>query len=660
MCQYIRNVLVAIALVLAPIVLNGQCNTLKSLFAKPSMDSIERFYALEAMDTLINGLSGGAYDLYYCLEEINEEHIEYDDTSKSLLCYMLGSTYGFVGLSEKCLAYLDSAKLLAKEIGYEHLQSYILNDLGAIYMDLNEYEMAIIFLKESTKLYNLPADRFKTYYNLANSYMLIGNDSASNHYSWKMLAIANELNSKRLKSAYTKQRAAYYKYKDDYVTAKMYYDKYLEEFQDTLKGTSDLYIYLNYANILLKLNQTKSSKEVLAKVEEYGLDDIVDDILYEYHQIKYQIDSADGKYLKAIESQNVLMGLEQKMTKAKTLGEITKYKLLFELDLKEETIKNLQQEQNITQLKLKNRQITISVIFLTLALVMSVLIVLYFMYRAKHKSENKLKQLNRALEKAQEKLKLLNKDLEEASAELKQSNKELQQKNANKDQFVSMLAHDIKNPLNAILGFASLLHKKNKKIDANKLKLLHEYLFKSAENLMNLVEDILEWSRAQSSTLNYNPTLFRIHEIIYSTVGYLQPVATEKDITLKIDNANKEITVYADSHMVFAILRNLVSNAIKFTHSGGEVRIEIQKKEQELWLAVHDNGVGITKDEQENLFRMGLSYSNVGTNNEQGTGMGLAICKKFLEMNKGRIWLESQPSKGSSFWLSLPLSEKSK
>jgi signal transduction histidine kinase len=165
--------------------------------------------------------------------------------------------------------------------------------------------------------------------------------------------------------------------------------------------------------------------------------------------------------------------------------------------------------------------------------------------------------------------------------------------------------------------------------------------------------NLMEWSLSQTGRMEFIPEQIEMVELI-NEVDYLSnDIARQKSITISKDVPN-HATVFADKAMISAVLRNLVSNAIKFTKPGGQITISAVEKPDELIVSVADTGVGISNDRNENLFRLDESYSTTGTNNEKGTGLGLILCKEFIEKHGGKIWVESQEGKGSIFSFTIP------
>jgi len=226
-------------------------------------------------------------------------------------------------------------------------------------------------------------------------------------------------------------------------------------------------------------------------------------------------------------------------------------------------------------------------------------------------------------------------------------NAELNKLNAEKDKFFSIIAHDLKSPFNAILGFSNILVEQMKENNYNGIDRYVEIIQKSSEQAMDLLMNLMEWSRSQTGRMEFSPEHFEMGNMINEIMPLFESIAGQKSLTIsKVLPSN--ILVFADKSMISTIIRNLISNAIKFSFPGGNINISIEKKPNEIMVSVADNGVGIPKDSIDKLFRIDENFSTPGTQKEKGTGLGLILCKEFIEKHGGRIWVESEVSRPSA------------
>ena len=232
--------------------------------------------------------------------------------------------------------------------------------------------------------------------------------------------------------------------------------------------------------------------------------------------------------------------------------------------------------------------------------------------------------------------------------------KQLLQLNADKDRFISILAHDLRGPFNSILGFLDLLCENIHEYDIAKIEKNVNIINDSAQRVHNLLEAILMWTRAESGRLLYKPQVVNLKTTANDILEILKPSANKKSITLNC-LVEEELTVVADPEMLKTVLRNLLSNAIKFTHKEGRVSINALQTESNIVITVSDNGIGIAPDIQSMLFDISQVHTTSGTANESGTGLGLLLCKNLVAKHDGIIWVESEEGKGSEFKFTLPI-----
>lgn len=233
------------------------------------------------------------------------------------------------------------------------------------------------------------------------------------------------------------------------------------------------------------------------------------------------------------------------------------------------------------------------------------------------------------------------------------------QSNKTKDKFFSIIAHDLKSPVSTMLGFTEELNNNFDRSEKEEQKEFIGIIYKSVKNTSNLLENLLLWASAQKGNIGFNREELNLNLIASESMELMSHSAKKKDIQVIIQIPN-EIFVHADKNMLSTIIRNLLSNAIKFTPKGGEINIIAQQKwtiktEQFVEIIVKDNGIGIPKEMQSKLFEISENKSTYGTEKEKGSGLGLILCKEFVEKHNGKIWIESDGCKGSSVIFTIPL-----
>lgn len=276
----------------------------------------------------------------------------------------------------------------------------------------------------------------------------------------------------------------------------------------------------------------------------------------------------------------------------------------------------------------------------------------YYYYRI-----SLLKRYNAELEKKVAdrtfKLKESFDQVEEQSKILNQQKDQLQQLNSTKDKFFSIIAHDLRSPFQSILGLSDMLIEELKESSNSELKNYSGMIHDSSHHIYDLVENLLTWSRTQKNNMSFEPVEVDISSLIDDTLTLLHPNSDQKNISCE-KHSGSDKHGFADKNMIEMVIRNLITNAIKFTPKKGKIFISITEKNNALQIEIHDNGVGIPPGDLSKLFRIDSNFSRKGTDGEAGTGLGLIICKEFIEKNNGRIWVESKPGQGSSFFFTVP------
>ncbi len=254
------------------------------------------------------------------------------------------------------------------------------------------------------------------------------------------------------------------------------------------------------------------------------------------------------------------------------------------------------------------------------------------------------KQLQLALEKVEISNELIKKQADD-----------LFKLNDSKNKFFSIIAHDLKSPYNTVIGFSEIL--KDKSINDPEYYKYAKNLYDTALDNYSLLENLLEWARTQMDHIQFRPSEFAINEVIYKTINLVGVSAEKKNVVIKNEISNS-IIVSADRTLVSIIIRNILTNAIKFTRPGGFVTIGYVNRGRLAEFFIKDNGIGIPEEMVKYLFKLEYIQSRKGTSSETGTGLGLILCKDFVEMHGGEIWVKSKENEGSTFYFTLPKANK--
>lgn len=339
-----------------------------------------------------------------------------------------------------------------------------------------------------------------------------------------------------------------------------------------------------------------------------------------------------GDYKKSLQYREQSIEIESMIQQEKDERKLLDMESSSVLEAKEQAIDKLEGKRQAHEKQLAEEKRTRY--FLSAVILLAVVIagLVFYMYRNKRKS-------NLVLQAANEKI--------------IQQNNELQELNATKDKFFSIISHDLKGPLNSLSSFSGLLINYFDSLSKEEIQTLAKDLDKSLKNLFALLENLLEWSRSQTGAIEFKPEAFNLSELVQENIDLLNTQAHTKEITLHYTNP-QPVTVTAHKNSVTTVIRNLISNAIKFTPKGGTITLSATQSNEEALISIADTGVGMSKEVIDKIFRIDAKHSTKGTANEKGTGLGLVLCKDFVEKNKGSIGVQSEEGKGSTFYFTLP------
>lgn len=253
-------------------------------------------------------------------------------------------------------------------------------------------------------------------------------------------------------------------------------------------------------------------------------------------------------------------------------------------------------------------------------------------------------------------IKSRNKQIERQKLDIEQKNLELLELNATKDKLFAIIGHDLRGPLGSFVTLIELLISRDDLKDTEKLLKILNVIKNSASTTYDLLENLLSWAKSQRNEIVFKPEAISLNKIMSEIIDLFSQLTREKQISI-INHIPDNTTVVADKNMITTVIRNLVSNAIKFTANGKQISLFASKNETEHIITIKDEGVGIPQEDLSKLFNKNEHISTRGTNNEKGSGLGLLLCKDFVEKHHGKIWVDSEPEKGSEFTFTIPFAQ---
>ena len=315
---------------------------------------------------------------------------------------------------------------------------------------------------------------------------------------------------------------------------------------------------------------------------------------------------------------------------------ISRLRAMYEQEISEKEISQLQSESQVQ--KMLNK-----VFIIFIVVIVALVIIIAVNLKSKKRTNQMLAERNMQISNALQ--------------QLSDSETELQKLNMSKDRIFSVVAHDLRNPVAAVTGFSELLYDN---FDEFPVETQKEYLLQvlqGTQRIQNLLENLLIWARAQMKAVKYQPELLKVRSLVEDCVKEMKANLDHKKVDCLV-NISQTCVVYADKAMIHTVLRNLIINAVKFSFPGSKIRINSESVENYCSISISDEGIGIQPEIQEKLFKSNEVVSTPGTTGESGSGLGLVICKEFLERNKGAIRVESEPGNGSVFIIELPVSKQ--
>jgi len=527
--------------------------------------------------------------------------------------------YDYLGFKEKSIV-LHKENLKLRQIIKDTIGiSTTLNNIGVIYRHQNKPDKALEYYKKAIdlELVNNDSNSIARYFNnIGLVFLDLQKPDSAIYYFNKSLEIRILINERQgIKNTYQAIGSYYYDI-GQYNKAREYQEKSFE-----------------IANEIAIV---------------YEIESITADLALTYSQL--------SMYKEAYEVSAINRRMMDSVKVNETAELITKIEMekafAIENKIRELEAEKSETEKNILLHTEKNQKVILFII--TIFLVIIILVVLFSLYNKR--------QQNRLLLKQQEEIFRQQEELTVQRDSILEQNETLQKINSEKDKFFSIIAHDLKSPFAGFLGLTKIISEEYDKLSFAQLQEYSQNLKESAINLYKLLENLLEWSRVQRGVMDFNPELCVLDYVVNQNINIQNIVARQKEISL-INNMNDDISAFVDIPMLNTIIRNLLSNAIKFTPRGGRIEIGAQildnsdNQASMVEVYVKDSGIGMNQDMISNLFKINEKVSKPGTENEPSSGLGLLLCKEFVELNSGIMKVESTEGAGSIFSFTLPTTE---
>lgn len=543
----------------------------------------------------------------------------------------LGYDYVNLGEYDEAYYYFTESFRISRAIKDSLLTAIALHNVGTVFKELGQYDIALDHIELASKLSNQINDidgLAYTYYEIGDIYLRSNKYVESEKALFKALSIAREQDINILEPDIISRIARLYLRKGEFQTAYTYYDSVEMLHAKTQNEYGLAEAILGKGRVSLKqkkfdeaANQILESLNISKRINARTLE-------IECYRTLSQLYEEREDYKSALAYTKQSKILQDSLFGQDMVQKIFQDQLRLQTENKDLQIAALSETQEKQASEL-NRQSFIKNI---LAVVAALTVVLLFtVYRS---GQRRIR---------------INKLLIEHQNEIKKRSLELEQLNQVKDKFFSVISHDLRSPINALAGILNLMSKNQ--ITNEELPRVIKELQLQFNHTKNLINNLLDWALLQMDKLRIQPVKINLRSMVDDNFELLDSLHIKE---VKLVNEIPEGTLaFADLNMINLVFRNLILNGMKFTEQGGEITIGAETDNDELTVWVKDNGVGISPEIQKLLFEKTSGYSTRGTANEKGTGLGLILCKEFVERNGGRIWLESEEGKGSTFFFTV-------
>lgn len=522
-----------------------------------------------------------------------------DSLTSTISLHNLGRVFKELGQYEIALKHLQSSREMSKLIDDEEGEAYSLHEIGDVKLRMGEYDSALHYLNLS---------------------LTEGN---------QLLAGGGYLTLREDQAKTFSKIAKTYLDKKDYSKALAYYDSTLNLHNQADNKFGIAEVDLGKATVYQKQGKTDEAMSHTTKALALSKDIKARVLEISCYRLLTTLWETKGDNKKALSYFKQFHALEDSLYSNEIQQKILRDQIGFETETLDDRIAALTEQEEDRISRLKKSEFISNILVVVVALSAILLITVY-------RSGQRRKQINLLLLQHQE--------------EMQKRSEELEQLNEVKDKFFSIISHDLRSPINALAGIMDLLDKGA--ISAEELPVAIKELKTRFNHTRSLMNNLLDWTVLQMDKMHLQAGNVQLKKIVDENIDLLGSIQN-KHVNM-INRVPETAIGYADSNTINLVIRNLITNAIKFTNDGGEIIVTAEEKGNEVLVSVSDNGIGMTDDIQKKLFDKVNPYSTRGTANEKGTGLGLILCKEFVEKNGGRIWVESNVDKGSTFWFTLP------
>ncbi len=560
-------------------------------------------------------------------------------------CYMnLSSVSNRLAEYPKALEQASNALVYARQANYLEGMAMAYNLMGIIYDNMGNFSSSLNNYQKSLEIFSSSGDKrgmAKVYLNIAIVYNKTNRRDEAENLLHKCVAIGKEYNDHRLLSIAYGNIGLMANEAGDFQKALEYYHLSLDMKVKIGDKHSILITRINIGAVYQQMGQPDRALAELGEALKLAGELGARKEMIDAYKLVADIHASRGNFKGAYEARSMQMALNDSVfghDQLKYMADVEKKSAITQLESEN---KILRQQSLIDQLKIENSRFIRYYLLIGLAFAVVLIGLLIYQSSERRKNSRRLDEVNRQLLVINEQLKLSESNLAES--------------NRSKDQFFSIISHDLRNPLASMVSFVRILRRDFDSLDAEERMTLIDEFEKIVNRTGTLLENLLLWSRSQTGKIKVSATHIQASSVPDDNIDLHEVAMKAKNISLHRDYHGQDIQVYADANMLNTVMRNLLSNAVKFTPQGGSITVGYHVHRKECIFSVKDSGIGIDEDKMATLFDLGHTYIRTGTASEKGSGLGLVLCKDFVERNNGRIWVESVAGEGTTFYFSVPV-----
>ncbi len=552
----------------------------------------------------------------------------------------------FMGDYDQAAICYQKSLAIAEKIGDKKLTAFNLNNLGMVNKEINNYEKALDYYNQAANIMKDLDDEIeyaKINHNIGELNMLLGNDNKALNNFLTALDIIQKYEEPTFLIWLLHDLGCIYYQQENYKLALQHFSQALQLSDNVKDNVGKSKIFNQIGKVYLKKKEYDKAKNNFDNALKYArLTNAKNNVKNTYKNISDYY-AAVTDYKKSLEYYQLFKQISDSLINENKNNKIVEMQTKYETEKKEKENKLLRKNNEIKRLIIEKQTYLRNFFIVLFVFAILVIVLIYSRFSINKKINKQLNEKNNLIIQQKN--------------QLSQTLKELEETNAAKDHFFSIIAHDLRSPFHTMLGYSKILERRFDSYDTLQQKKFIGIISQALQKNYKLLENLLLWAQSQRGSIPYSPEKINLYSLSEEVITEQKIAISGKEISLE-NKIPEDIRVKADKNMLSTVFRNLLSNAVKFTPAGGKIiLIATTNPHQFAEIRVKDTGLGIPKKNQANLFDITTTPSTKGTENETGTGLGLILCKEFIEKHKGKMWVISEQNKGSEFIFTVPVLE---